>query len=181
MPDAIRHLPETASGLEIVRALVAAMALSYSTAALSTAYRYYRHRRELTNQDAVDFVLLDVRVAGVITAAAFYLTVVGILSLFNPPPRGQGAYNAVSLIVFFLSLALSSLIMATKIANRRVRSRIHHRLEGLSLEQARILTRDERHNLKDEIHRLGLLVEERDREIDRLEDENHRLRRGELP
>lgn len=148
------QIGDTASGLEIIRVFVAACAVWYTLLALQRAWRYHRHRHELADDSlAADFLIIDLRIEGALFNAALYLFVVGILSLFNPPPQGHGPYNAISVIVFFLSLGLAGHIVATKIANRHNRIRIYRIIEGMTHEKAREITRDERHGLKNELQR----------------------------
>lgn len=148
------QLGGTASGLEILRVFIGAIAVWFTLQALARAWRYHRHRDALADdQLAADWLIIDLRIEGAVFHAALFVFLTGCLAALQPPPMGHGPYNLISVTSNFLALFLAFHIVATKIANRHNRARIYRIIEQMTQEKARSITRDERHALKNELQR----------------------------
>lgn len=149
------QLGGTASGLEIIRVFIGAIAVWYTLQALIQAWRYHQHRDALADdQLAADWLIIDLRIEGAVFHAALFVFLTGLLAALQPPPMGHGPYNLISVLSNILALFLALHIVATKIVNRHNRARIYRIIEGMTQEKARAMTRDERHALKGELQRL---------------------------
>lgn len=161
MGDIITTLRHNTTGIEVVRLLVSVLALCYTTAATTKAARYYHNRMDVlpdaigTPEEDTDFLLLDLRLEIIVTATAAFLVLSSAIACFLPPPQGHGPNSLATFTTNAAASCLGVLILAIKIANRRVRVRVYERIDaylsGMSIERAREMTADERHALKGQV------------------------------
>lgn len=119
-----------ATGLEVVRALVAYLAFFYCWSAFRRNLRWWRNRARLMDPNAGDFLVINVRLDGLVTMIAT-LQLVGVTtSLFLPPPVGLHPNAPILILTGGINLYISAAILVVKILNRVSLARVEERIEA---------------------------------------------------
>lgn len=133
-----------ATALEVLRAVVAYLAFFYCWSAFRRNLRWWRYRDRLTDPNAGDFLVVNVRLDALVTMIAT-LQLFGVtLALFIPPPLGLTANNPVLVATGSINLWISSSILAVKILNRVSLGKVEDRIEAriAAVEAAEKAARD---------------------------------------